>query len=897
MDSFVSLWRMHRLQDMIQRSLSVSQLMKLFEMLPPLNAQVQQLQILQAMQSVLGELLPETLSDVHRELAAIGGDGGQQSVSAEKMLSRALRLPADQYFLYKPLACMLQLCLEDVLQIQEVLPRLEPVQMLQLIKLLRTDPFEVLELRQLLTPPRDEMALAAAAAAAAAAVDPSSEPHLSRRRRRTSSSQRNRDGNASSSTAVDDDDDDNANADDPTFVDGEDVADATAFDPVAESPLRLRVVDQPPDKTVYKRNLRPNPSVTLDIVEALEALDEELADSAQLFVAPVLVRCDTLATVAGKLTGHAPLRISPGHLVTFRSLKMMATSRQMQDTLFALRFELRRYTGADEYKVLHWVQTVPIQVLSHSTQLRPTKRVKPIVKEVVPLSGTPSGGTRVAVLGSSFIESPALRVRFDRSDVVTHFHGAGTLICSTPRHEPGIVVVRVSNDGSRWSDSHASYTYEHGAEVSPDTASNQVRADANGSSSLSPSSAAAMLPPSTFESDALLFSKMSGGYGPAVLPGALNYAACAADAGSGDALEALLDAMPSDARQALINRADSRSYAPLHTAAARGELDAVRVLLDRGASPAVRDRSGKTPLHWAIECANADDASAIADELLAANSNVSATQDARGRTPLHLAAALGSAELLAKLCRASAPHVGVNTQDIDGATPLHIAAALDAGAIGALVDAGANIDAADGESDRPLHYAVRERNIDAVRRLLDAGADAAAPNDDGETPLHLAAELGVADAAELLVGWLRASKQRVRCVNARDRAGATPLLAATRGQSVDVVHLLISNGARVNACDSSGFTALHWSAKSGNRSVIEALLRAGARSALPSKGSAGLSPLDTASSAAIKHIMTQIATEVDGIEPTLGAKLGRVDLQPLGNNVLQLTHPFGRIST
>jgi hypothetical protein len=84
----------------------------------------------------------------------------------------------------------------------------------------------------------------------------------------------------------------------------------------------------------------------------------------------------------------------------------------------------------------------------------------PIVTEVIPVSGPPSGFTRVAVLGSNFADSPTTRVRFDEIEVMPIFHGPKTLICHTPKHPPGTVMVRVCNDAKRWSDTAGTFTYD-----------------------------------------------------------------------------------------------------------------------------------------------------------------------------------------------------------------------------------------------------------------------------------------------------------------------------------------------------------------------------------------------------------------------------------------------------
>lgn len=50
--------------------------------------------------------------------------------------------------------------------------------------------------------------------------------------------------------------------------------------------LGLQIVDQPPEKAVYKRNVKPNPSVQL-VGEHMGIREGEL------YVVPLLLRCDT----------------------------------------------------------------------------------------------------------------------------------------------------------------------------------------------------------------------------------------------------------------------------------------------------------------------------------------------------------------------------------------------------------------------------------------------------------------------------------------------------------------------------------------------------------------------------------------------------------------------------
>ena len=114
---------------------------------------------------------------------------------------------------------------------------------------------------------------------------------------------------------------------------------------------------------MYKRNLKPNPTVQL--VE-----DEENSMETNLYIAPILIRCDTLEEKSKLMTGNKPVKVAPGRVVSFRRLKITSTSHQQGESLFAIKFELRRYHG-NEYEILDFVQSNPICVLSHSTQLRP----------------------------------------------------------------------------------------------------------------------------------------------------------------------------------------------------------------------------------------------------------------------------------------------------------------------------------------------------------------------------------------------------------------------------------------------------------------------------------------------------------------------------------------------
>jgi hypothetical protein len=120
-----------------------------------------------------------------------------------------------------------------------------------------------------------------------------------------------------------------------------------------------------------------------------------------------------------------------------------------------------------------------------------------------------------------------------------------------------------------------------------------------------------------------------------------------------------------------------------------------------------------------------------------------------GDTALHLAAAGYRVEIVRLLLAAGAdPNAAANHRQ---SGPLHYAA--DGYVIGpawdpprqvktirCLLDAGADVHAADKNGATPLHRAVRTRCAAAVRCLLDAGADPIRKNKPGSTPFHLAVQ-------------------------------------------------------------------------------------------------------------------------------------------------------------
>ncbi|MFT3809457.1 MAG: ankyrin repeat domain-containing protein [Micropepsaceae bacterium] len=123
-----------------------------------------------------------------------------------------------------------------------------------------------------------------------------------------------------------------------------------------------------------------------------------------------------------------------------------------------------------------------------------------------------------------------------------------------------------------------------------------------------------------------------------------------------------------------------------------------------------------------------------------------------GWTALHLAAFMGHAATVRVLLAAGADiaAIGGNRQ---ANQPLHaaIAGRGDAGAIAALLGAGADVTYAAAGGVTPLHLAASRGNAGLGQTLIAAGADKAALTADGKTAAAIAAERGFAALAEVLV--------------------------------------------------------------------------------------------------------------------------------------------------
>ena len=174
--------------------------------------------------------------------------------------------------------------------------------------------------------------------------------------------------------------------------------------------------------------------------------------------------------------------------------------------------------------------------------------------------------------------------------------------------------------------------------------------------------------------------------------------------------------LPSDATPASgATLADS----PVADAAMRGEVEAVRALLEAGADVNTAQGDGMTALHWAAEAGDVE----LVGLLLYAGAHVQGVTRIGDYTPLHLASKAGNGQVVAQLLEAGADADAYTTTG--EVTPLHFAAASgSAASVEALLDLGAEVDARESVlGQTPLMLAAGRNRFEVVRVLLENGAD------------------------------------------------------------------------------------------------------------------------------------------------------------------------------
>jgi ankyrin repeat protein len=238
---------------------------------------------------------------------------------------------------------------------------------------------------------------------------------------------------------------------------------------------------------------------------------------------------------------------------------------------------------------------------------------------------------------------------------------------------------------------------------------------------------------------------------------------------------------------------DEYQRIPLLKAARSGQVETVKLLLERGSDVNARDVDGLSALHAAVFSGSVE----TVKILIGNGSEIDAGSSDSGITPLLLAAHVGYLPIVQELVNSGADF---NIRDKDGDN------ALMTSTISGNVDVACwliqNVSHTDIKPNKaghtPLTQAIHSVNYDIINCLLQNGFPVNL-EDESISPLNAAAFKGNYAVAKILL-------ESGANVNFKEEDGSTPLhLAAYRGH-LQVVRLLVAHNADLSAVDVEGRT-------------------------------------------------------------------------------------------
>uniref|UniRef100_A0A6P7GYX0 Uncharacterized protein LOC114342383 isoform X1 n=1 Tax=Diabrotica virgifera virgifera TaxID=50390 RepID=A0A6P7GYX0_DIAVI len=309
-----------------------------------------------------------------------------------------------------------------------------------------------------------------------------------------------------------------------------------------------------------------------------------------------------------------------------------------------------------------------------------------------------------------------------------------------------------------------------------------------------------------------------------------------------------------------VNSRNIWNKTPLHFAVLPGDEELARLLIKSGASVNCVDTNGDTPLHWAVRFGSVD----TVIQLLKHRSDVNSRNN-NGFTPLHEA-------VYAETVKTSKCPLGSNAY-LNVRIPRGLKYIYDNVGNEFLVTSAPTLhyiyDNAGNEFIKiyPCHLSILSTDTAStlVRILVEAGADVNQQTVEGWTPLHFAVQRSLIDVVDILLQngasiiltaqnlpVLLRMPRKVRALygicykvvnddNIHVDSGSTVLHQAAELPTTDIAKLILDKGADINAQNSRGKTALHIAVENSQRDMVKFLILNGAN--INKKDNHGKAPL------------------------------------------------------
>lgn len=266
----------------------------------------------------------------------------------------------------------------------------------------------------------------------------------------------------------------------------------------------------------------------------------------------------------------------------------------------------------------------------------------------------------------------------------------------------------------------------------------------------------------------------------------------------------------------------SNEYRPtlLHLAIKSARVEEVSALTKDKAIANTKSPVGLYPLYIAAR----DNSVESAKILLAAGAEINAAVNGFPGS-LGVAARLGHVDMVKLLLDHGAD---VNAHNNDASSrPLHMASLTgNEDILNLLLEKGADINAKDKEGLTALHYLCKRGFVKATDILLKRGADVNIQTDKGITPIQMCCVLGNVEQLKMCLSHDSSG------VNIKDEVGLSLLSSAilSNSRSIELVSLLLEAGADVNSVDTEYcLTPIFAAVSQEDLEVINLLISQGAK--------------------------------------------------------------------
>lgn len=282
---------------------------------------------------------------------------------------------------------------------------------------------------------------------------------------------------------------------------------------------------------------------------------------------------------------------------------------------------------------------------------------------------------------------------------------------------------------------------------------------------------------------------------------------------------------------------------PLIIAVGNSYIDTAKILIENGANINAVDIEGWSALSYAVNNGDIEIAklllenkAKIKDELLLAI-----------KSPI-VESSINIMKLLID------NKANINYTDENGFNPLNIA--IESGDMELtkfLITNGANVNSLMQDGVSLIGYAIAQNNMDLLQILIENGANVNYTNGDSwaDTPLKTASRLGLDNVVRILL-------TRNADINAVDMNGNTALHTASLNSQLSVIKLLLEKNPNLDIQNKVGNTALHLAVISGNIDIVGELVLKGANTRI--RNNDGKYPRDIAranNSAAIFEVLRE----------------------------------------